>query len=146
MTTIAKDLTKEAPRSPRLRLGGYAIIARTIDKGHADLAGATGDYHYDCPLDNYLFGFKGVTGDAFKEQLAAGATDEELVAWLDAHGTPKTAEEIKAWSDSVEAANPAKDPEKREWFQGELARLNLDLENTTLFDWLETDDKASFAK
>ncbi|HEY8899365.1 MAG TPA: DUF5069 domain-containing protein [Chthoniobacterales bacterium] len=146
MTTIAKDLTKEAPRSPRLRLGGYAIIARTIDKGHAHLAGATGDYHYDCPLDNYLFGFKGVTGDAFKEQLAAGATDEELVAWLDAHGTPKTAEEIKAWSDSVEAANPAKDPEKRRWFQGELAKLNLDLENTTLFDWLEADDKATFAK
>lgn len=29
----AKDLTREPPRSPRLRLGGYALMARMIDKG-----------------------------------------------------------------------------------------------------------------
>ncbi len=146
MSNIIKDLTKEAPRSPRLRIGGYAIAGRTIDKCRALLHSDIGDFHFDCPLDNNLFGFKGVTGDAFKEQVAAGATDEEIVAWLDTHGTPKTAEEITAWSESCEAINPAKDPEKREWFQGELAKLGLDLENTTLFDWLEADDKASFAK
>jgi len=146
MSNSIKDLAKEAPRSPRIRIGGYAIIARTIDKCRAHLHSSTGEYHFDCPLDNYLFGFKGVTGDAFKAQVAAGATDEELAAWLTANGTPKTPEEIAAWSDSMEAANPAKDPEKREWFQGELAKLGLDLENTTLFDWLEADDKASFAK
>jgi hypothetical protein len=29
---IAKDLTKEAPRSPRTRIGDYALMARMIDK------------------------------------------------------------------------------------------------------------------
>jgi len=145
MSNTTKDLTKEAPRSPRVRIGGYAIIGRTIDKCRALLHTNIGDYHYDCPLDNFLFGFKGVTGDAFKEQVAAGSSDEELAAWITANGTPKTPEEITAWSDSVESANPAKDPEKREWFQGELAKLDLDPENTTLFDWLEADDKAIHA-
>ncbi len=144
MSNPIKDLTKEAPRSPRIRIGGYAIIGRTIDKCRALLHSNIGDYHYDCPLDNFLFGFKGVSGDAFKEQVAAGKTDGELAAWLDANGTPKTPEEITEWADAIEAANPAKDPEKREWFQGEVTKLGLDPENTTLFDWLEADDKATF--
>ncbi len=144
MSTSIKDLTKEAPRSPRERIGGYVILGRTTDKCRALLHASTGEYHFDCPLDNFLFGFKGVTGDAFKAEVATGADDDALAAWLDANGTPKTTEEVSAWSDSLESANPAKDPEKREWFQGEIAKLGLDLENTTLFDWLEADDKASF--
>src|SRR5713101_1731921 len=64
-----KDLTKEAPRSPRIRVGGYAILGRTIDKCRALVAGNIGEYHFDCPLDNMLFGFKGVKGDDFKAQM-----------------------------------------------------------------------------
>jgi len=66
---LAKDLTKEPPRSPRDRLGGYVILARTTDKCRALLGGHIGEYHYDCPLDNMLFGFKGVTGDDFKAKV-----------------------------------------------------------------------------
>ncbi|PYL34793.1 MAG: hypothetical protein DMF35_04000 [Verrucomicrobia bacterium] len=66
---IGKDLTKEAPRSPRIRVGGYAILGRTIDKCRALVAGNIGEYHFDCPLDNMLFGFKGVKGDDFKAQI-----------------------------------------------------------------------------
>jgi hypothetical protein len=57
-----KNLKKEAPRSPRVRVGGYAILGRTIDKGRAMVAGSIGDYHFNCPLDNMLFDFKGVKG------------------------------------------------------------------------------------
>ncbi|MDD5198427.1 MAG: DUF5069 domain-containing protein [Terrimicrobiaceae bacterium] len=146
MSNPIKDLTKEAPRSPRERIGGYAILARTIDKGRALLHGNVGEYHYDCPLDQALFEFKGVTGDAFKEQIATGASDSELATWLDVHGTPKTPAEIKAWADEAEATNPYNNPEQRDWFAGEVAKLGLDPARTTLFDWLETDDKASFAK
>ncbi len=52
-----KDLSKVAPASPRVRTGGYAILARAADKGRADIAGTTGEYHYNCPLDNYLFDY-----------------------------------------------------------------------------------------
>ncbi len=145
MTTV-KDLTTEPPRSPRLRVGGYAILARTTDKCRALLAGKIGEYHYDCPLDNFLFGFKGVTGDDFKAQVQAGASDAELAAWVDAHGTPKTPEEITEWSNRVEGAHPYEDPERREWFAEQVKALGLDPAKTSLFDWLESDDKASYAK
>ena len=140
----APDLTKEAPRSPRVRLGGYIILGRTTDKCRAFLDGNIGDYHFDCPLDNILFGFKGVTGDQFKEQVASAATDEQLVSWLDSHGTPKSAAEIKEWGDGVEKFSLVDDPEKKEFFIGECGKLGLDPHKTTLFDWLEADDKASF--
>lgn len=51
----AKDLSKEPPASPRVRTGGYAVLARMADKGRAEIAGTAGDYHFACPLDNCLF-------------------------------------------------------------------------------------------
>lgn len=138
-----KDLTKEAPASPRTRVGGYAILARMADKGRAT---NLGDYHFDCPLDNMLFGFKGVKGTDVKAQLDAGATNEAIAAWLDQNGTPKTEEEKKAWSDGIEAANPYNDPEKKEWFIEQVTPLGLDPAKTSLFDWLEADDRATFKK
>ena len=141
-----KDRTKEAPRSPRERIGGYVILARTYDKCCALLGGNIGEYHFDCPLDNMLFGFKGVTGDDFKAEVEKGATDEEMANWLDNHGTKKTPEEVKAWSDEIEATNPYNNPEKREWFEEQVKEYDLDPAKTTLFDWLEVDDKASYQK
>jgi len=147
-TTASKDLTRESPRSPRERIGGYVILGRTMDKCRALLAGKIGEYHFDCPLDNLLFSFKGVTGDDFKKQIERGASDEEMAKWLDQNGTFKTPEEIKQWSDGVEAYSMVNDenPEKREFFIEECKKLGLDPHKTTLFTWLETDDKASFAK
>ena len=75
MNNTGKDLTKEAPRSPRVRIGGYAILARTYDNCRALLWGNIGEYHFDCPLDNMLFGFKGVKGDDFKAEVEKGARD-----------------------------------------------------------------------
>jgi len=144
--STAKDLTQEPPASPRARVGGYPLLARALDKGRASLAGKAGDYHFDCPLDNQLFGFKGVKGEEVKKLLEAGATNEEIAAWLDAHGTPKTAQEIEQWAAQVEAWSFHGHPEKGEWFDGECRNLGLDPAKTTLFEYLEADDKASFAK
>jgi hypothetical protein len=85
-----KDLTREAPRSPRIRVGGYAILGRTLDKCRALVAGNIGEYHFDCPLDNMLFGFKGVKGDAFKAQIEQGASEQEMVEWLNQSGEKKS--------------------------------------------------------
>ena len=145
-TGTGKDLTKEAPRSPRSRIGGYAILARTYDKCRALLWGNIGEYHFDCPLDNMLFGFKGVKGDDFKAAVEKGASDEEMAKWLDSNGDKKTPEEVKAWSDEIEKTNPYHDPEKRDWFVEQVTVYKLDPEKTTLFDWLDTDDKASYQK
>lgn len=146
MSTTSKDLTKEAPASPGTRVGGYAILARMADKGRATINGTNGEYHFDCPLDNMLFGFKGVKGEEVKPLLEAGKSNEEIAAWLDSHGTPKTPEEIKEWSDGISAYSLYSDPEKREWFEEQTKALGLDASKTTLFQWLDADDKASFAK
>ena len=138
-----KDLTKESPRSPRVRIGGYAILGRTIDKCRALIAGDIGEYHFDCPLDNMLFGFKGVVGADFKAQIESGASDQQMAEWLDANGQPKTQDEVKRWADEMEANNPYHDPERRDWFVEQTKPLGLDPAKTTLFDWLEADDKAS---
>jgi len=142
--TKAKDLTKEPARSPRVRIGGYVLLARMADKGRAVINGTAGEYHFDCPVDNMLFGFKGVKGSEVKPLLASGASDAEIAAWLDTHGTPKTAAEIKAWGDSVEAISPYQNPEKREWFIAECGPLGLNPETATFCDYLDADDRASF--
>ena len=144
MNIQSKDLTKQAATSPRHRVGGYAILARMNDKARADISGTMGDYHTDCPLDHMLLDWKGVEYAPVRAALEAGATDEDIAAHLDANGTPKTREEVTAWSDAIEKANPHNNPEKRDWFDGECAKLGLDPAVTTLFDWLEADDKASY--
>ena len=140
----SKNLTKEPPRSPRNRLGNYAQMARMIDKGRADIAGTVGEYHYACPLDQMLFEFKGVKTDEVKKLLASGATDEQVVTWFNTHGTPKTNEEIQAWSTTVEGYRPYDNPEKKDWFVSECAKVGLKPEASTLVDLLEADDLASF--
>jgi hypothetical protein len=138
-----KDLTKEPPRSPRIRVGGYAILGRTIDKCRALVAGNIGEYHFDCPLDNTLFGLKGVKGDDFKAQIEQGASDQEMVEWLNQSGEKKTPEEIRRWAEEVEASSLYNDPEKRDFFSEETKKLGLDPAETTTFEWLELDDKVS---
>ena len=145
MNTV-RILTNEPPRSPRARLNNYALMARMIDKGRADLQGTVGEYHFACPLDQMLFEFKGVKADEVKKLLASGATDEQVVAWFDSHGTAKTAEEIETWSNQVEGYRPYDDPERKDWFSGECAKLGLRPESSTLVDYLDADDAASFKK
>ena len=138
-----KDLTKETPRSPRIRVGGYAILGRTIDKCRALVAGNIGEYHFDCPLDNMLFGFKRVKGDDFKAQIEQGASDQEMVEWLNQSGEKRSSEEIKRWAEEVEGSSLYNHPEKREFFGEEVRKLGLNPEKTTTFEWLEIDDKVS---
>jgi hypothetical protein len=141
---ITRDLTKQAPHSPRERLDGYAIAFRAVDKCRAQLAGTVGEYHYDCPLDNLLFSFKGITGAEFQQAVQASASYEEVGKWLQTNGTAKTPAEVKTWSDETEASSPYKNPEKRDYFIDHCTRLGLNPQTNSTFDWLEADDRATF--
>ena len=141
---LDRNLTLQAPHSPRARVAGFAIADRTTDKCRASIAGTLGEYHYDCPLDNLLFSFKGITDEQFKAAVKAAKNYEDVGAWLLANGTQKTPAEIKAWSDGVEASSMMNNPEKRAYFTEECKKLGLDPETSSTFDWLEADDRASF--
>lgn len=140
---ITRDLTKQAPHSPRDRIAGFVIASRAVDKCRASLAGTVGEYLYDCPLDNMLFDFKGITGEQFKTAVQASTNYEEVGTWLQTNGTTKTSAEIKAWSDEMEASSPMRNPEKRSAFIQTCSTLCLNPQMNTTFDWLEADDRRS---
>ncbi len=137
-----KDLTQEAPCSPRQRIHDYVILGRTLDKCRSFIAGTLGEYHFDCPLDNMLFGFKEVRGADFKAHVEPGVSDEEVAAWLDKNGLSKTPQEVREWSARLENYRPFEDLSKREWFEQECAPLGIDPKTSTLFDYLDADDAA----
>ncbi len=69
-----------------------------------------------------------------------------MVRWVDSYGRPKTEEEKAKWAETVKTNSYYNDPAKRENFIAETQKLGLDPATATLFNWLEADDKASFAR
>ena len=139
----APNLTQRPPRSPRVRLGGYVILARILDKGRAELAGTAGDYKFNNPLDNVLFGFAGVTADAFLAQVKTGAGDFEMLQWFGAQAK-KAPHEIAAWSAWTETF-VENDVETREWLAGRIKEMDARrVDIGSLFDYLDFDDYLAF--
>lgn len=139
-----QDLSQEPPRNASERLGGFVILARTIDKARATAIGSNGKYHFNCPVDQMLFNFKGMKGEDLKKIIGSGATDEEVLEWVNSQGVQKTPDEIKAWSDQMETFSFYFVPEKKAWFVSECERLGIHPAHTTLFEYLEVDDRKSF--
>ena len=141
----ATDLTKNPPRSPRVRLGGYAILPRMLDKGRATIAGKNGEYHYDCPMDQRLLVFLGLDAGALKKQLASGKGDGEILEWILKHAKHKHNDaEVATWSAQAEVRVPS-DVESREYFHDihrKTAPKRKDI--ASWFDLLDVDDYVSF--
>ena len=139
------DLTKQPPRSPRVRLGGYVILPRMLDKGRATIAGKNGEYHYACPMDQRLLELTGIHPEALKKQLAAGSSDWAILEWINANSTTKPKQaEILAWSALQEQRVPTA-PESRAHFNelhSKAAQHREDI--ATWFDLLDLDDYVSF--
>ncbi len=142
----APDLTKRPPRSPRQRLGGYALLPRMLDKGRAEIAGQSGEYHYNCPLDQRFVEFVGIDPAALREQLAAGKGDGEILTWINETAQNKrSAWQIEQWSDYMQRRAPESDAETRQHFGEMLEKLTKTREDiTTWADLLDLDDYVSF--
>ena len=145
MVITGPDLTKAPPRSPRVRLGGYVILPRMLDKGRATIAGKNGLFQFSCPLDRRFFDFSGVSPNALMNQLATGKSDELVLAWIRKSAPrPKTAAEVAMWSELESQRAPA-DLESRKLFSSlqEKVAPNRD-DIMTWFDLLDIDDYVSF--
>ena len=143
MSLHTPDLTKFPPRSPRVRLGGYVILPRMLDKGRATVAGKNGEYHYACPLDQRFLEFAGIDPEKLKKQLGKG--DGEVLAWIGKNAKHKHSElEIAAWSDFAEKRVPT-DVESRGYYNEQVSKIAPKREDiATWFDWLDLDDYVSF--
>lgn len=142
----APDLTKRPPRSPRCRLGGYAILPRMLDKGRADIAGTNGEFNYNCPLDQHVVNFLGFDPAALREQLAAGKGDGEILEWLQTNAKHKRNPwEIEQWSDYMQRRGPDGDTETLQYFTdavGKFAKTREDIKGWA--DLLDLDDYVTF--
>jgi len=143
MSLHAPDLTQHPPRSPRVRLGGFVILPRCLDKGRATLAGKHGEYHYACPVDRQFLDFVGIDSEELKKHL--GESDTEILEWIKANARHKrTPSEIAAWSGWQEQRAPD-NPDSRSFFNDthkKIAPRRTDL--TTWFELLDLDDYVSF--
>ncbi len=145
MSIQAPDLTRQPPRSPRVRLGGYVILPRMLDKGRATLAGKHGEYHYACPLDQRFLNFVGIDPEALKKELATGKGDNEILDWIQANAKHKRTEiEIAAFTAYAEPRAPS-DMESRAYMNELQAKVGPKREDiVTWFDLLDLDDYVSF--
>ena len=143
--SVSTDLTIHPPRSPRVRLGGYVILPRMLDKCRATLAAKNGEYSYNCPLDQYFLKFAGVDPDALQKQVAAGLGDGAILSWIEKNQKQhRSGQEIEAWSDFMNRRAPAsvEQRERMNQYQSGAGQHREDI--TTWFDVLDLDDFASF--
>lgn len=140
------DLTQRAPRSPRVRLGGYVILARILDKGRATLAGQAGEYQYASGMDQHWLRFVGIDAAALKDKLAAGLGDGEILTWVQENAEHQRQPwEIQQWSSYFNERGPDSDAETLGFFAEMLAKKTKSREDIkTWFDLLDLDDYVSF--
>ncbi|HEU5396324.1 MAG TPA: DUF5069 domain-containing protein [Verrucomicrobiae bacterium] len=143
----APDLTQRPPRSPRVRLGGYVLLPRILDKGRAAVAGKLGEYRYAGKgMDRHFFNFVGLDHESLQKELAKGLGDWEILAWIQANAkTPRQPWEISAWSAYHTCRTPDSDHETLVEFADKVKKLHPTREDVqTWFDLLDLDDYCSF--
>lgn len=141
----APDLTQHPPRSPRARLGGYAMLPRSIDKARAKAAGKLGEYLFPNPMDKWLLEFMGIEAEAFQTFVAQDKSDTEVLDWVTVHASPqRSVWEIAAWSAWLEALAPG-NARRHRMFAEQLSQHAPDRDDIhTLMDRLDFDDYLSF--
>ena len=111
------------PRSPKVLLGGIAHLGRFIDKVRLRNAGKIQDYNYITVwFDKYLVEFLQIDPKSFEQRVLGGGTDEELLAWVRAHGRQLSELETRQWSQDLLARGP-NDDAARQRFQGRLQEI-----------------------
>lgn len=141
------DLTLRAPRSPRVRLGGFAHLPRLIDKARAVSGKTSGIYIYgdESLLDAEFFRFTGISADSLLNRISLGGGDYEILEWVRENSDHALLpHQIEAWSRWIESV-PGLSPEARAWFAEYSGSLDPPRPDVgTLFEYLDLDDFIQF--
>ena len=136
---LAKDLTKEYPRSPRETLGGYVLAARCIDKCRAVLNGTQGEYHYACPLDQRWLKFSEINPEELKAFVATGATDDEIANWVQQHAKKRSRVEIVQWNNKERDTRLSDLPPETQEFMEDYIQKYVP-RNRPVYHWFDAFD------
>ena len=131
------DLTKRPPRSPREKVNGLFMMARTIDKMRAmSPGGSLGEYKL-AGFSQQLLEALGISEQAFQDVVARAKSDDDVAHWLAQHTDQTRYEAINREFSEESTA----DASERFHERYPVARkYNL----LTLFDVLEYDDREAF--
>ena len=142
----APNLSQHPPRSPRIRLGGYVVLPRILDKARAHLAGQTGEYKWNNPLDQRLFTFLGIKAEDFLAAVKTGKSDSEMLEWVNTNSQPQhQAWEVAAWSQWLENLAPG-DAKRHTMFAENITQFCPQRDDIrSLFDRLDMDDYVTFS-
>jgi hypothetical protein len=142
----APNLTQRPPRSPRVRVGGYVLLGRILDKGRAEIAGTAGEYKYNNPMDHHWFRFTGITAEGLRVELEKGKSDGDMLAWIEENAPNKhTPWEIWQWSAYQNERGPDSNLDTLVFFTRRVSELSKTREDIkTWFDYLDLDDHVTF--
>ena len=76
------DLSQHPPRSPRIRLGGVTMMARTVDKLRASLPGGNLGAYKIAGFSQRLLEGLGIEEAQLREVVAKAHDDNDVAAWL----------------------------------------------------------------
>ena len=125
------------------RLGGLYFLPRTLDKIRLHARGALHPDHHAFlggGFDGRLCHFLGIRYEDLRERVLAGGTDEDVLAWINAHGRAINDTDRLIWNGFAskrgwrDDATPTLERQKAE--SGLAHRADL----LTFFDYYEVDE------
>jgi Domain of unknown function (DUF5069) len=137
---LVTDLRVMAPRSPREKLAGYVILARSVDKCRAFLLGINEEYNYQpCSLAAHFFKFTGITAEQLEDFIATGATDAEIAEWVKRQAGRKTPMEIIRWNNTLRDMRISEMDDHAQEYLEEYIDLHLP-PNKPVYHWFDVYD------
>jgi hypothetical protein len=133
------DLTKTYPRSPRAKLAGVVMLARTTDKARANNAGTPGPYHFGCGMDKHVLAFLGSDPETFAKKVAQALDDATIEAWAREQLKGKSPSEIEHFNADFAQDGPTPGSDSEKFLIGERTRLGRN-DITRWFDLLDLDE------
>jgi hypothetical protein len=104
-------------------LGGIAHLPRLIDKIRLRHRGEIQDYNYlTVGFDKYLLDLLEINPQELERRVLQDGTDEELLAWVQAHARALSDTDIREWNEVILHGGP-KDDAGRQRFQDRLAAI-----------------------
>ena len=139
------DLTKEYPRSVHEKLHGLTQIGRTLDKANATAFGNVGDYHYNCGMDQHVFGFLGIDHEQLLDQVKS-KSPADVDGYLKGVIAKKSPEEIERFNQEWVKSKPSSE-ESQKYFNELRAQVAPDRTDVTAWaDLLDLDEKRTVPK
>jgi hypothetical protein len=136
------DLTTSYPRSVHEKLFGLVQIGRTLDKGKALAHGNVGEYHYNCGMDQAVFGFLGIDHEALLNEIKT-KDDAQVEAYVKTFIDKKSPGDIEAWNQEWVKSTPSSE-ESQGYFNSLRDQVAPDRTDVTAWaDLLDLDEKRS---